>query len=154
VYPTIPRSNNSVLGDSPIGEDNYLNRVYAWTFTNAIAGTTAISGYLDAIKTGDGFSATSSTAGATLETAILGWNAHIGATPETIAIMFPSLDNSFNIDTKLSSYDTTINVCLELYRYNPTNGVTGPIILITKDLFYKKQEFVVEGTSAVWVGGA
>ena len=153
VYPTIPRSNNPALGDSSIGDDNYLNRVNAWTFTNAIAATTAISGYLDAIKSGNGFSATSSTAGATLESAVLGWNAHIGATPETIAILFPSLDNSFNIDTKLSSYDTTINVCLELYRYNPTNGVTGPIMLITKDLFYKKLEFVIEGTPAVYIGG-
>ena len=34
---------------------------------------------------------------------------------------------------------TELHTALEVYKYNPTTGVTGPIMMITKDFTYSSE---------------
>ena len=43
---------------------------------------------------------------------------------------------------------TELHTALEVYKYNPTTGVTGPIMMITKDFTYSSEYTSYSGNVA------
>jgi hypothetical protein len=83
---------------------------------------------------------------------VLGWNAQYGAIPECVFISFPSLDTLFSTNEDLIAEE--LHSVLEVYKYNPTTGVTGPITMITKDFKYSSEITNYYGALATNVGSA
>jgi hypothetical protein len=130
--------------------DQY-NRVYAWQFNSVILTGTQVSGYINTISTSVDFNPSDGN-GFTLDSSVLGWNTRTGAIPETVAISFPSLDNYYNSTLQPESLD--LHTMLEVYKYNPTSGVTGPIIMIPKDFTYSTNFTTSSGSVATNIGTA
>ena len=127
------------------------HRIYAWNFNSVILNTPAISGYIKTTAQAVDYVSTD-TSGYTLDSSILGWNAQVGAIPECIFISFPSLDNQYN--THGTPESTELHSVLEVYKYNPTTGATGPIMMITKDFTYSAESTYYIGTITTNVGFA
>ena len=120
------------------------HRIYAWNFNSVVLNTPAISGYLKTTAQAVDYVSTDAS-GYTLDSSILGWNAQFGAIPECVFISFPSLDAM--IQTQ-SPTPTELHTALEVYKYNPTTGVTGPIMMITKDFTYSSEYTSYSGNVA------
>ena len=144
------------------------HRVYAWNFNSVLMNSAAVSGYINTTTTGELFNV-AHTGGYTLDSSVLGWNAQAGPMPETIGIILPSVNIEYSIE-ELSTVNgssgflsnlhsdkaipQTFNIVLELYKYNPTTGVTGPIMMISKDLQYNITSTKVSGSVATANGAA
>jgi hypothetical protein len=130
--------------------------------------STAVSGYINTTKTGELFDVNHA-GGHTLDSSVLGWNAQAGPIPETIGIILPSVNIQYSVDdlsaanealgllTNLDSNKSipqTFNIALELYKYNPTTGATGSIMMISKDLQYNITSTRVAGSIANQNGAA
>lgn len=144
------------------------HRVYAWNLNSVLMNSTAVSGYINTTTTGNVFNA-GDTGGYTLDSSVLGWNAQSGPIPETIGIILPSVNIQYSVDdlsaanealglsTNLDSNKSipqTFNIALELYKYNPTTGATGSIMMISKDLQYNITSTRVAGSIATVNGAA
>jgi len=127
------------------------HRIYAWNFNSVVLNTQAISGYIKTAAQSIDYLSTDAS-GYTLDSSILGWNAQFGAIPECIFISFPSLDNQYNTHT--TPEPTELHSVLEVYKYNPTTGATGPIMMITKDFTYSAETTIYNGTVATNIGSA
>ena len=138
------------------------HRVYAWNFNSVLMNSTAVSGYINTTKTGELFNVDHA-GGHTLDSSVLGWNAQAGPIPETIGIILPSVNIEYSIDDLSAANESagfgsnlhsnksipqTFNIALELYKYNPTTGATGSIMMISKDLHYNITSSRVAGTIA------
>lgn len=152
--------------DSQTHKSLFDHRVYGWDFNSVLMSSTEISGYINTTKTGEPFDANHA-GGHTLDSSVLGWNAQAGPIPETIGIVLPSVDIQYStnelsaenealgLDNNLlsaKSVSQTFNVLLELYKFNPTTGATGPIMMISKDLQYNISCNKVEGAEATQLG--
>jgi hypothetical protein len=128
------------------------HRVYAWNFNSVILNTPAISGYLKTTAQAVDY-VSADTSGYTLDSSILGWNAQFGAIPECVFISFPSLDAMIT-NQNANPTPTELHSALEVYKYNPTTGVTGPIMMITKDFTYSSEYTNYSGSIATNIGSA
>jgi hypothetical protein len=139
VYPVIYSKLAPNYTQTPAGYNHTdgNHRIYAWNFNSVILNTQAISGYLRTTAQAVDYVSTD-TSGYTLDSSILGWNAQFGAIPECVFISFPSLDAMFT-DQVANPIPTELHSALEVYKYNPTTGVTGPIMMITKDFTYSSE---------------
>jgi hypothetical protein len=152
VYPVMYSkgpTNYSLPGSFNYTDGNH--RIYAWNFNSVILNTTAISGYIKTAALAVDYDG-ADTSGYTLDSSVLGWNAQYGAIPECVFISFPSLDTLFSTNEDLIAEE--LHSVLEVYKYNPTTGVTGPITMITKDFKYSSEITNYYGALATNVGSA
>jgi hypothetical protein len=154
VYPVIYSKLAANYTQSPLGYNwtDGNHRVYAWNFNSVILNTPAISGYLKTTAQAVDYVSTD-TSGYTLDSSILGWNAQFGAIPECVFISFPSLDAMIT-NQNANPTPTELHSALEVYKYNPTTGVTGPIMMITKDFTYSSEYTSYSGTAVTNNGSA
>lgn len=146
VYPVMYSTSDYT---NPFSYADQYNRVYAWQFNSVVLTGKPVSGYINTAATSVDFDPNDNN-GYTLDSSVLGWNTTTGAIPETVAISFPSLDNYYNSTLQPESID--LHTILEVYKYNPTSGVTGPIIMIPKDFTYSTNFTQNFGSPAVNVG--
>jgi len=150
VYPTTYIKNDYNLSWSrDISIRNERHRVYGWKFNSVILTGSIISGYINTIAHAALFDV-ADTNGYTLDTSILGWNATTGPIPETVSIAFPSIDNYYASNNTPGQFG--ISTILEVYKYNPTTGVTGPIIMIQKDFRYFTTTSSITGYDSTEIG--
>jgi hypothetical protein len=144
------------------------HRVYAWNLNSVLMNSTAVSGYINTTKTGELFDVNHA-GGHTLDSSVLGWNAQSGPMPETIGIILPSVNIEYSFEELSAANESAgfgsnlhsnksipqiFNIALELYKYNPTTGATGSIMMISKDLQYNISSTRVAGSVATANGVA
>ena len=159
-YPIIYKCPNDISTHKSL----FDHRVYGWNFNSVLMSSTEISGYINTTTTGELFDVNHA-GGHTLDSSVLGWNAQAGPIPETIGIILPSVDIQYSVDELSAgneafvnnlfspkSVSQTFNVLLELYKFNPTTGATGPIMMISKDLQYNISCNKIDGAEATSLG--
>lgn len=127
-----------------------LNRPYAWSFNAEIFSSKQITEYIRTSVTGVTGDLSGTTFGITMDSNVLGWNANYGATPESIAIYFPSFETYLESTTSPERID--LQVILEMYPYNPLTGVTGSIFRIPVQCSTQSIKYTVSGTNRTLAG--
>jgi hypothetical protein len=159
-YPIIYKCPNDIQTHKSL----FDHRVYGWNFNSVLMSSTEISGYINTTNTGELFDVNHA-GGHTLDSSVLGWNAQAGPIPETLGIILPSVDIQYSVNELSAgneafnsnlfspkSVSQTFNILLELYKFNPTTGATGPIMMISKDLQYNISCNKIEGAEATAQG--
>lgn len=127
-----------------------LNRPYAWTFNAEIFNSKQITEYVRTSVTGVTGDLSGTTFGITMDSNVLGWNANYGATPESIAIYFPSFETYLESTTNPERID--LQVILEMYPFNPLTGATGSIFRIPVQCSTQTINYTIIGTNRTYSG--